>query len=199
MTITSSTFFPLLMIAFVAFAASCIMTFQRRKIPGAPLPTSLATTIYLTRYATALEYYGMKRREITSHVNTVRGDLAALPTSEIRQALARFGAPRTLAAEVALGTLRPSVLRGSLWFGIATFASVVVTLLTTDAFLSGFESVAQPGQNAEWSTIGFFTSATMGTEGNALTVEFGGVALFLAPLLAFVIGARLWRLARRNA
>jgi hypothetical protein len=108
--------------------------------------------------------------------------------------LRRLGPPRTLAAEVTSGLLRPSFLRGSIAFALALVASGLLTMLYAEAFLGGFEPLAEPGEQATWSAVGFTAGATMGADGRASTIEFGGIWVAIAPIVAFVVGARLWRL-----
>jgi hypothetical protein len=196
MTISSSSsFFAALLIFGVVLAVVFIyLTLWRRRVPSLPLGSSLRAAVYLTRYETALGYYGLRGSEIKSHVEALRGDLGVVDATEISVTLHRLGPPRTLAAEVASGTLRPSYLRGAIWFGVAWQVAFAMSVLVTEAFLGGFEAVAQPGTEASWSGIGFDVEATMGPNGHASTIEFGGYGLLLGPSLAFIAGSRLWRL-----
>ncbi|MFV0307535.1 MAG: hypothetical protein ACK5OX_07315 [Desertimonas sp.] len=199
MTISSDSG-PILLVAAVAAAAVAgALTAWRRRIPGLALGPSLRVTGYLARYATALEYYGLRRGEIRALVDALRGDLASVAADGVDDALGRLGPPRTLAAEMASGTMRPSLLRGALWFAAAILVAVVVGIAMTEAFLGGFEPVAQPGDQAGWSGIGFGVDATMGAHGRASDIEFGGWGLMFVPVFAFAVGARLWRLVSRSS
>ena len=72
MNITFSSFWTLLAIGALCVAVAAGVTLWRRRIPGlAPRP-SMRAALYLCRYAAALEYYGLRRREITSHVEALR-------------------------------------------------------------------------------------------------------------------------------
>jgi len=152
--------------------------------------------MYLTRYATALEYYGLRRNEIRVEVDAVRADLAGADPNDVDAMLGGFGPLRTLAAAMTSELLRPSFLRGTIWSGGALVLSMTVTIIGADAFLRGFEAVAEPGDQASWSFAGFMADATMGSNGRSSTMTFGGLALLVLPLVAFVAGSRLWRLAR---
>jgi hypothetical protein len=74
--------------------------------------------------------------------------------------------------------------------------TVAVSILVTEAFLGGFEAVAEQGQQANWSGAGFGAEATMGPDDRASSIGFGGSAIFVLPMLAFVFGGRLWRVVR---
>jgi len=102
--------------------------------------------MYLTRYATALEYYGLRPKEIRVEVDAVRADLAGADPDDVDAMLGGFGPPRTLAAAMTSELLRPSFLRGTIWFGDALVLSMTLTIIGTDAFLGGFEAVAEPGE-----------------------------------------------------
>ncbi len=194
MTITSSSIWSMLAFGVIFVAVFGGVTLWRRRIPGLALRPSMHAALYLTRYAAALEYYGLRRTEITSHIDALRGDLGAVDPNDVDATLRRLGPPRTLAAEVTSGTLRPSFLRGAIWFGIAALSTLAVSILVTDGFLGGFEAVAKQGDRASWSGLGLDVEATMGSDGKTSSIGFGGYGLILLPLLAFILGARLWRL-----
>jgi len=187
----------LVVVAFVAATAlyAAFLLWQRR-LPGQPFGNSARATMYLTRSATALEYYGLRRKEIRVEVDTVRADLAAADPDDLDAMLGGFGPPRTLAAAMASELLRPSFLRGTIWFGGALLVSMTVTIIGADAFLGGFEAVAEPGDQASWSFAGSMADATMGSDARSSTISFGRLTLLVLPLVAFVAGLRLWRLAR---
>ena len=189
-----------LLIAVVAFVATTALyaTFVlwQRRLPGHPFGNSVRAAIYLTRYATALEYYGLRRKEIRVEVDAIRADLAGADPDDLDAMLGGFGPPRTLAAAMTSELLRPSFLRGMVWFGGSLVLSMTMMVIGADAFLGGFEAVAQPGDQASWSFAGFMADATMGSNGRSSTVSFGGLALLVVPLIAFVVGSRLWRLTR---
>ncbi len=169
----------------------------RRRIPGLATGPSARTALYLSRFAVALEYYGLRPAEITSHVDALRGDLGAVDPAAIDATLKRLGPPRTLAAEMTNGVLRPSLLRGLVWSAIGLLIALAASILATEAFLSGFEAVADPGATASWSSIGFDVEATMGTDGRASSIGFGSYWIIVVPAIAFLFGGRLWRLRRR--
>jgi len=189
-----------LLIAVVAFVAATVLyaafVLWQRRLPGHPFGNSVRAAIYLTRYATALEYYGLRRKEIRVEVDAIRADLAGADPDDLDAMLGGFGPPRTLAAAMTSELLRPSFLRGMVWFGGSLVLSMTMMVIGADAFLGGFEAVAQPGDQASWSFAGFMADATMGSNGRSSTVSFGGLALLVVPLIAFVVGSRLWRLTR---
>ena len=196
MTITTT---GLLVGAIALVAAAALYTaavLWMRRLPGHPLGNSVRAAAYLTHYATALEYYGLRRKEIRVEVDSVRADLASADAGDVAAMLGGFGPPRTLAANMTSDLARPSFLRGAIWFGGSLLLSLAVMTISADAFLGGFEAVAEPGDQASWSFAGFMADATMGPNGRSSTVSFGGLALLVLPLMAFVVGSRLWRLAR---
>ena len=73
-----------------------------------------------------------------------------------------------------------------IWFGLALLLSLAVSILATEAFLGGFEAVAEQGEQASWSGLGFEAGATMGPDGKASSIEFGGSALLLLPVARYV-------------
>lgn len=153
---------------------------------------------YLWRYAAALEYHGMRRPEIEDHVDGLRADFgeAIADGATVDDLEARFGTPRRLAANVAEGLQRPSWMRGGLVALAGLALAMVGHIVVVEAFLAGFEATASPGDAAEWSGLGFFAEATMGDDGRASSIGFGGWAMLVLPLLGFVFGSRIWRLRR---
>lgn len=194
--------FPLsgsgLLIACNVFILTMLGNVWRRRVPGLGFTESIRTALYLFRYAMALEYYGMRRAEINSYVEALRADLISAPSVEVPGMIRRLGPPRTLAAEVAKGELRPSPLRGVAWLGVVALGTLLLHMLLAEAFLGGFEPLAHPGQHGQWSFLGFSADATMGSGGHANSVAFGGLWLIVAPVIAFVIGSRSWRLLIRS-
>jgi len=171
-----------------------VVSLWRHRIPGLALARSIRGAFYLTRYSWALGYYGLRRTETKSHVEALRADLGAVDPKDIDATLRGLGPPRTLAAEVTSGTLRPTWLRGLVWVWAAWVFALAISGLVIDAFLGGFEAVAAQGDQASWSGWGLKAAATMGDNGRAEWVEGGGAALLLLPLGAFVLGTRPWRL-----
>lgn len=197
MTITTSGLVGVIAFSLAFGAVYAAVTLWRRRIPGLDIGRSLRAALYLSRYAAALEYYGLRRREIIAHIDDLRADLTAIDQPDLDATLNRLGPPRTLAAEMTSGLLRPSLLRGAIWFGVAVVFVLVMSLVTTDAFLSAFEALAGSGERATWSFVGLDIEATMGADGHASSIGFGGPLMIFLPLVAFVLGARLWRLADR--
>lgn len=197
MTVTSSSL-PFLFAASVVFVVVFgSVVLWKRRVPGLTGTLALQAAIYLQRYALALEYYGLRAREIRAQVDEVRADLVASDPAEADALLERLGPPRTLAAGVAGHLLRPSWLRGTIWLGVASAAMLGIAVLVTEAFLGGFEPLANPGDYVSWTGPGLEVDATMGSDGRVSSVGFGGVALLVVPLIAFACGARAWRIRPR--
>jgi hypothetical protein len=79
---------PGLLLVSAAFFLVCIVyggiTVWRRRIPGAPLGTTIRVGVYLSRYAMALEYYGLRKSEIRAHIESCAAISARWPTSTAR-------------------------------------------------------------------------------------------------------------------
>lgn len=193
MTITSTSLTSLLVVGVVFALVYGGINLWRRRVPGLSGYDSVRASTYVARYATGLEYYGLRRGEIVEHTDALRADLAAAAQADGGLSLDRLGPPRTLAAGVASHLLRPSWLRGVIWAGVSLLAAMALSILLTEAFLGGFEPLAQPGQTGDWSGLGFSVEATMGDDGKTSALGFGSVWLLVAPLVAFLLGARAWR------
>lgn len=198
MTVSTAGFASLLSSSLVFAVCFAAIRLWRHRVPGLKGRDSVRAATYLARYSASLEYYGLRRREIMAHTNALRSDLAAAAEAGNPTSLDGLGPPRALAAEVAGHLLRPSWLRGTIWAGLAVVASLLLSLLLAEAFLGGFEPAAAPAEAGEWSGLGFTIEATMGDDGRASSIGFGGMWPIVAPVLAFVIGARAWRLLNRN-
>ena len=197
MTITTTLLGYLLVSYFVLAAVGVGVSLWRRGVPGIPIGRSLAVAVYLSRVSVALEYYGLRRRERKLVVDDLRSDLGTVEADDIKATIQRLGPPRTLAAELCDGVLRPSLLRGALWFGVATLVGISVAMLVTTSFVAGFEAAAEPGESARWFGLGFDIEATMGTEGRVSGVSFGSLWQVPTSAVAFLVGARLWRIRNR--
>lgn len=73
-----------------------------------------------------------------------------------------------------------------------------LAVLLTESFLGGFEPHAPVGSHDSWSMPGMMVEATMGPDGRATMIGFGGWFFVVVPLVAFVIGSRVWRLRDRR-
>ncbi len=198
MTVTSSTLSSLL-VFFVGFGlVTFALRLWKRRIPGVRGRTAVTAATYFLRYAAALEYYGLRAAEIEAHVDALRADLASLDDDELRHALSGLGAPRTLAAAVAGDVRRPTPLRGVVWLGLAALLVMGLAVLLTESFLGGFEPHAPVGAHDSWSMPGMMVEATMGPGGRATMIGFGGWFFVVVPLVAFVIGSRVWRVRDRR-
>lgn len=193
MTITLSGIGALSAFAAVFAVVFASVTLWRRRVPGLPAASALGAALYLFRYAVALEYYGLRRSEISSHVEALRADLGAIEPDGVSATLQGLGPPRSLAAEVTDGMLRPSLLRGAIWFSVALVATFVVAVIAAEAFLAAFEAVAEPGAQASWTGPGLVLDATMGSDGRASSIGIGGAGFIFVPIAGFVVGGRLWR------
>ncbi len=173
-------------------------------LSGSGWPGGVRGTFYLTRYDAALEYYGVGSRERRARVNELRANLTeSVAEVGLTTSLDRLGAPRALAAEVSERPFTPSWLRGVLWSGTAGLLGICALLLSTDAFVAGFESVAARGQSASWSTPLWTLQATAAGAGTSadFTLSLSLVSALLLLLIPFLLGARVWRLwtARKHA
>lgn len=188
---------------FAVYAGVGIGLLWRHRIPGLSLTQSIRAAFYLIRYRWALGYYGLRRAEYKSHVEALRADLGAVDPNDIDTALRGLGPPRTLAAEVTTevtsGALRPTTIRGAIWFWVAVWCTLAVSVLVSDAFLAGFKAAAEQGDQASLSVWGFDIEATMRGNGRVDLVDNGAIEMrLLLPLVAFVLGARPWRLLSRS-
>ena len=176
-------------------AGGLVSLHLRNWVPGLGFRDSVRAVSYLTRYDAALEYHGLRRRELRARVNELRADLAeSAADGGVSAAIHRLGPPRVLAAEVAGVRMVPSWARGTLWLGAAVAVGVLSLVMSTSAFLSAVESAAAPGATATWSTF-FLTMTATSVKGGppTLTVDLP-VATLLLLLVPFGLGARIWRL-----
>lgn len=167
----------------------------KNRVYGLGFRDSLTAMVYLTKYDAALEYHGLRRREVRARVDELRANLAeSAADGGVVAALHRLGPPRVLAADVAGNRVVPSWLRGTQWVAAAVAVGVFTLLMSTSAFLAAVESAVTPGATATWST--FFvtiTATSVQSSPASFTVElsFATLALLLVP---FGLGARVWRL-----
>lgn len=165
-------------------------------VPGLGLRDGMRAVVYLTRYDAALEYHGLRRRELRARVDELRANLAeSAADGGVTAALDRLGPPRALAAEVAGVRMAPSWMRGVIWLAGALAIGLVALAMSVSAFLGAIGSLAVAGDTATWSTSFVTMTATAGTSG---TADSFGVELpfvtFALLLLPFLVGARVWRL-----
>ena len=167
----------------------------KNQVPGLGFPDSLRPVVYLTQYDAALEYHGLRRRELRARVNELRANLAeSAADGGVTAAIQRLGPPRVLAAEVAGARMVPSWMRGTLWLAAAMAVGFFALVMSTSAFLSAVESAVAPGATATWSTFFLTMTATSGQSGPpTFTTELPFVTLALL-LVPFGLGARIWRL-----
>lgn len=178
-----------------AFGGGLLGLYLKNRVAGIGFRGSLRAAAYLTQYDAALEYHGLRRRELRARVNELRADLAeSAADGGVASAIRRLGPPRVLAAEVAGTRLVPSWLRGTLWLAVAMAVGVLTLAMSVSAFLSAVESGVTPGATATWSTY-FLTMRATSVQGGPpiFTLELPFVTLALL-LLPFGLGARVWRL-----
>lgn len=178
-----------------AFTGGLLGLHLKNRVPGLGFRDSLRALVYLTQYDAALEYHGLRRRELRARVNELRANLAeSAADGGVVAAIDRLGPPRVLAAEVAGARMVPSWARGMLWLAAAMAVGVFALLISTSAFLSAVESAVAPGASATWSTFFLTMTATSVQSGPptfTLELPLGTLALLLVP---FGLGARVWRL-----
>ena len=168
----------------------------KNRIPGLSFRDNLRAMVYLTQYDAALEYHGLRRRELRTRVDELRANLAeSSADGGTAAAIRRLGPPRVLAAEVAGTRLVPSWSRGVLWLGFAIVIGVCMLVTSASAFSSVVDSALAPGDSATWSPFLWTMTATSVEDGPAsfeLEIPFTTVLLLTVP---FLVGARAWRLA----
>ncbi len=179
----------------VVLGGGALGLYLKNRVPGLGYRDSLRAAVYLTQYDAALEYHGLRRRELRARVAELRADLAeSAADGGAAAAIHRLGPPRVLAAEVAGTRMVPSWSRGTLWVGAAVVVGAFAIAVSTSAFLAAVESAVAPGATATWSTF-FLTMTATATKSGAptFTVELPIVTLALL-LVPFALGARVWRL-----
>jgi hypothetical protein len=184
------------------FTGALIGLHVKNRVPGLGFRDGVRAAVYLTQYDAALEYHGLRRRELRARVDELRGNLAeSAADGGLQAALARLGPPRALAAEVAGVRKAPSWLRGVLWVAGAVAIGLCTLGMGVSAFLGAMESLAAPGDTATWSGLLVAFEGTLGADGKAssFSVELPFASLGLL-LVTFLVGARVWRLwiARRQ-
>lgn len=182
------------------FGGALFGLFIRNRVPGLGFRDGLRAVVYLTQYDAALEYHGLRRRELRARVDEIRANLAeAAAVDGVAAALARLGTPRALASEVAGVRMAPSWMRGVLWMGAGLAVGLVAIAMSLSAFLGAVDSLAAPGDTATWSS--FFVTMTATREAGdeaarfAIELPLVTIALLLVP---FLVGARAWRLWTGN-
>lgn len=178
------------------FAGALLGLHLKNTVSGLGFRDSVLAVVYLTQYDAALEYHGLRRRELRARVDELRANLAeSAADGGLEAALARLGPPRALAAEVAGVRMAPSWLRGVLWVAGAVALGLLTLGMSVSAFLGAMESLAAPGDTATWSGLLGTFEGTLGADGKAgsFSVELP-FASFGLLLLVFLIGARVWRL-----
>ena len=193
-----SNLFSLVSLAMVVpiFAGAAFGLHVKNWVPGLGLRDGMPAVVYLTRYEAALEYHGLRRREIRARVDELRANLAeSAADGGVTAALDRLGPPRALAAEVADVRMAPSWMRGVIWLAGALVIGLVALAMSVSALLGAIESLAVADGTATWSTSFVTVTATAGAIG---TADSFGVELpfitFALLLLPFLVGARVWRL-----
>lgn len=167
----------------------------KNQVPGLGLRDNLRATVYVTQYSGALEYHGLRRRELRARVNELRANLGeSAADGGMVAAIHRLGPARVLAAEVAGERMVPSWFRGTLWLIGAVVIAVFALVMSASAFLSAVESAVAPGATATWSTFFVTMTATVVQSGPPdFAVELPLLALALS-VVPFGLGARIWRL-----
>jgi hypothetical protein len=178
------------------FAGAVFGLHVKNRVPGLGFHNSVRAVVYLTQYDAALEYHGLRRRELRARVNELRANLAeAAADGGVSAALARLGPPRVLAAEVAGVRMAPSWMRGVIWLAGALAIGLFSLAVSMSAFVGAFESLAVPGDTATWSSLFATMTATASPDGgvDSFQVELP-VETFVLLLMLFLVGARVWRL-----
>lgn len=179
----------------IVLAGGLVGLHLKNRVPGLGFRDGLRAVVYLTQYDAALEYHGLRRRELRARVNELRADLAeSAADGGVGAAIDRLGPPRVLASEVAGARVVPSWSRGTLWLAAAMVVGAFVLAMSSSAFLAAVESAVAPGTTATWSTLFMTMTATSVPSGPpTFTLELPLVTLALL-LVPFGLGARAWRL-----
>lgn len=178
------------------FAGAVFGLHVKNWVPGLGFRDGMRAVVYLTRYEAALEYHGLRRRELRARVDELRANLAeSAADGGVTAALDRLGLPRALAAEVAGVRMAPSWMRGVIWLAGASAIGLLALAMSVSAFLGAIESLAVAGSTVTWSTFFVTMTAMPGIGGRAdsfgVELPFVTLALLLVP---FLVGARVWRL-----
>lgn len=190
-SLSLTTLIGVLIVVAGAFLGLCL----KYRAAALGLRGRLRVMAYLMQYDAALEYHGLRRRELRARVNELRTNLVeSAADGGVAAAIHRLGPPRVLAAEVAGSRMVPSWSRGSVWVAAAVAIGLFGFFMSASAFLSAVESGATTGATATWSPFFLTMSATAVSSGPpTFTVEFPFVMLALL-LVPFALGARVWRL-----
>lgn len=185
---------PSLLIIPLIFAATLFFLFRA---PVTGLGNQIRTARYLFAYDNALEWLGTGRKRRAALVAELSANIvAAAADAPVTDVLARLGHPKDLAREYGAGPSRPTWLAGFValvlvWAAVqyAAFASFDVLADTirgtADAHVSA-QTALLPGND--------FSVATDGQgDIRQVTLQFGLLS-WLAPLLAFAVFSRPWRL-----
>lgn len=157
-----------------------------------------ADRIRLAWFLLRLDYHlgnlpGRRRREIRRELKTDTAEAAAQDGG--REAVAALGHPRVLAEGFLAAETRPlpHYQRGALW-AVACLAAYVYLVMSYGFGL--MDGAAATGEHIQGGLPGVTVAA--GSEATALWSEYtfsGWVALI--PAVAFILGAKLWRLLSR--
>jgi len=182
-----------LLIFTVAMTSSQVI---KHRVAGTRGADRLRAIWYVSRYDAALEYVGVPARLRVPQVKELRSNLADAASREgLSHVIARLGRPNLLAHGVAGTMVRPRWSRGALVGVVALAATAAAHILALSSFAAAFESLASPGAvvsvgGPAWVTF----DGTMGQAGHAAAVSMTSPWLWILPLLAFLLSARVWRL-----
>lgn len=191
-----------LLLVAAGFLAGLFLTY-RVKVGG--LADQVSTARYVLEYDDALTWLGVKGKRRKSLLAELKSNIAdASVDRPVKTALAALGDPKELARAIMAGTRGPSWALGAVvglgvWF-VFQFAGFV----GLDLIATGVEKLNIAGAHLNVSTLllpGVEYTITTDAKGalDTLAVEMGPLA-WVAPILAFALFSRPWRLLQaRNA
>jgi len=206
MTIAPEFFLWTLVALLLVAAAFLVGLFLTYRVKGGSLADQVSTARYVLAYDDALTWLGVQGKRRKSLLAELKSNIAdASGDRPVKTALGALGDPRELARAIMAGTRGPSWALGaivalSVWF-VFQFAGFV----GLDLIATGVERLNIAGAHLNVSTLllpGVQFAITTDAKGalDTLSVEMGPLA-WVAPILAFAIFSRPWRLiaTRRTA
>lgn len=186
--------FAVCLVVLGAIAVGLLLTY-RVKVGG--LRDQIATAQYVFAYDDALMWLGVtgKERKVLREELASNIEAAAIDTS-VASALSRLGHPKELAREVAAGPSRPTWVLGTI-VGVSVWLAYHFAIFAALDVLSG-SAEGDPSAHLESRSAllpgAHFSLATDASGGlDEVTLQLGPVSL-LAPLIAFLVFSKPWRL-----
>lgn len=180
-----------------------------RRVPGLSGRPGVRALTYLLRYASALEWYGMRKREMNARVDELRAELGSVAPTTVGGLLDGLGPPRRLAAEMCHGVYRVRLSRAITMAALVFIATMFVTIVLWSAFLNGVEAAIQSTDGVGASPLaaasdgleqqvslvwpGLRFDAVVDASGDIGSMAFTSIWLFILPAVGFLLGGAWWR------